>query len=141
CGAHKRGLSREEATARFRSLVDDYFNEAFDFEPTVGVQMGFHQYDRKLEDFSAPRVAAHVQKLRGLLDRAVALWTERVALPFDDLVDLEGLESRIRADLLEGEKLGFRLQNPMTYPPIPAPRPPLLLNPPFAPPPPPLTSL
>jgi len=131
--AHKTALSREEATARFTSLVDDYFNEAYAFEPTVGVQMGFHQYDTKLEDFSGPRVATHVQKLQGMLDRAVALWTERVALPFDDLVDLEALESRIRADVLEWEKLGFRLQNPMTYSAIPGAGVDVLLKRDFAP--------
>src|SRR5262249_59703312 len=65
------------------------------------------------------RVAVHVQKLQGMLDRAVALWTERVALSYDNLIDLEALESRIRADLLEWEKMGFRLQNPMTYSRVP----------------------
>ncbi|MGZ3480201.1 MAG: hypothetical protein ACXU81_07610, partial [Myxococcaceae bacterium] len=55
--AHGSGLSREEATARFTKLVDDYFAEAYAFEPTVGVQMGFHAYDPKLEDFTAQRVA------------------------------------------------------------------------------------
>src|SRR5262249_1956214 len=88
-------------------------------EPTVGTVNGFHQYDPKLEDYSAPRVATHVQKLQEMLDRAVALWTERVALPYDNLIDLEALESRIRADLLEWEKMGFHLQNPMTYSRIP----------------------
>ncbi|HZX41054.1 MAG TPA: hypothetical protein VFE93_04390, partial [Myxococcaceae bacterium] len=117
--AHGKGLTREEAKDRFSKLVADYFDEAYAFEPTVGTQMGFHQFDPKLEDFSAPRVAAHVQKLQGMLDQAVGLWTERVALPYDDLIDLEALESRIRADLLEWEKMGFRLQNPMTYSRIP----------------------
>ncbi len=117
--AHGKGLSREEATTRFSALVEDYFTEAYAFEPTTGTQMGFHQYDGKLEDLGAPRVAVHVQKLQEMLGRAVALWTERVALPYDDLIDLEALESRIRADLLEWEKLGFRLQNPMTYSRIP----------------------
>ncbi|RPH68297.1 MAG: DUF885 domain-containing protein [Myxococcaceae bacterium] len=117
--AHGKGLSREEAQARFSKLVTDYFDEAFAFEPTAGTVNGFHQYDPKLEDFSAARVATHVQKLQDRLDRAVALWTERVALPYDDLIDLEALESRIRADLLEWEKMGFRLQNPMTYSRIP----------------------
>ena len=117
--AHGTGLSREEAQGRFSRLVTDYFDEAFSFEPTPGTQNGFHQYDPMLEDFSAERVAVHVQKLQGMLDRAVALWTERVALPYDDLIDLEALESRIRADLLEWEKMGFRLQNPMTYSRIP----------------------
>ncbi len=131
--AHGRGLSREEAKARFSQLVEDYFGEAYGFEPTVGVQMGFHQLDPRLEDFGAPRVAVHVQKLQGMLDRAVALWTERVALPFDDLVDLEALESRIRADLLEWEKMGFRLQNPMTYSRIPGEGIDVLLKRDFAP--------
>ena len=117
--AHGTGLSREEAQARYSKLESDYFDEWFDFEPTLGTINGFHQYDPKLEDFSAARVATHVQKLQGMLDRAVALWTERVALPYDDLIDLEALESRIRADLLEWEKMGFRLQNPMTYSRIP----------------------
>ncbi|HVP60257.1 MAG TPA: DUF885 domain-containing protein [Myxococcaceae bacterium] len=117
--AHGKGLSREEAQGRFSKLVSDYFDEAYAFEPTVGTGMGFHQFDRTLEDFSAPRVATHVQKLQEMLGRAVALWTERVALPYDDLIDLEALESRIRADLLEWEKMGFRLQNPMTYSRIP----------------------
>jgi uncharacterized protein (DUF885 family) len=131
--SHGRGLTREEATGRFSQLVEDYFAEAYAFEPTVGVQMGFHQFDPKLEDFSAARVATHVQKLQGMLDRAVALWTERVALPYDDLIDLEALESRIRADLLEWEKMGFRLQNPMTYSRIPGEGIDVLLKRDFAP--------
>ena len=117
--AHGTGLSREEAEARYSKLENDYFNEWFAFEPTVGTVNGFHQYDPKLEDLSAARVATHVQKLQEMLDRAVALWTERVALPYDNLIDLEALESRIRADLLEWEKMGFRLRNPMTYSRIP----------------------
>jgi len=117
--AHGTGLSREEAQSRYSKLENEYFAEWFAFEPTLGTQNGFHQYDPTLEDFGAARVATHVQKLQGMLDRAVALWTERVALPYDNLIDLEALESRIRADLLEWEKMGFRLQNPMSYSRIP----------------------
>lgn len=117
--AHGTGLSREEAQGRYSKLENDYFAEWFAFEPTIATQNGFHQYDPTLEDFSAARVATHVQKLQQMLDAAVALWTERVALPYDNLIDLEALESRIRADLLEWEKMGFRLQNPMTYSRIP----------------------
>jgi uncharacterized protein (DUF885 family) len=131
--SHGKGLTREEATGRFSQLVEDYFAEAYAFEPTVGVQMGFHQFDPKLEDFSAARVAVHVQKLEGMLERAVALWTERVALPYDDLIDLEALQSRIEGDLLEWKKMGFRLQNPMTYSRIPGEGIDVLLKRDFAP--------
>src|SRR5262249_51525256 len=117
--AHGPGLTREEGHARFQKVTDEYFAEAFSFEPTSGSAAGIHQYDGKLEEYSASRVAAHVQTLHGLLDRVVALWPERVALTFDDLIDLEALESRIRADLLEWETLGFQMQNPMTYAGLP----------------------
>ncbi len=61
------------------------------------------------------------------------LWTERVALPYDDLIDLEALESRIRGDLLEWQKIGFRMQNPMTYSRIPGEGMDVLLKRDFAP--------
>jgi len=133
--AHSPGLTRDEAHARFDQLSNDYFAEAFAFQPTAGTAAGFHQYDTELEDYGAPRVATHVQVLHGLLNRAVALWTERVVLPFDDLIDLEALETRIRADLLEWETMGFRLQNPMTYSGLPGEAIDVLLKREFAPPP------
>jgi len=68
-----------------------------------------------------------------MLERAVALWTERVALPYDDLIDLEALQSRIEGDLLEWKKMGFRLQNPMTYSRIPGEGIDVLLKRDFAP--------
>ena len=131
--AHGPGLTREEGHARFQKVTDDYFAEAFSFEPTSGSAAGIHPYDGKLEEYSASRVTAHVQTLHGLLDRVVALWPERVALTFDDLIDLEALESRIRADLLEWESLGFQMQNPMTYAGLPGNAIDLLLKRDFAP--------
>lgn len=131
--AHDRGLTRNEAHARFDQLSNDYFAEAFAFQPTTGTAAGFHQYDTQLEDYGGTRVAAHVQALHGLLERAVGLWTERVALPFDDLIDLEALESRMRADLLEWETMGFQLQNPMTYSGLPGQAIDVLLKREFAP--------
>jgi uncharacterized protein (DUF885 family) len=132
--AHERGLTRDEAHARFDQLSNDYFSEAFAFEPTAGTAAGFHQYDAQLEDYSATRVAAHVRVLHGLLDRTLALWTERVALPFDDQIDLEALDSRVHADLLEWETMGFKLQNPMTYSGLPGTSLDVLLKRDFAPP-------
>src|SRR5215813_13679196 len=131
--AHGPALTREEGHARFQKVTDDYFAEAFSFEPTSGSAAGLHQYDGKLEEYSAARIAGHVQTLHGILERVVALWPERVALPFDDLIDLEALEARIRADLLEWETLGFQLQNPMTYAGLPGTSIDLLLKRDFAP--------
>jgi len=49
--AHGTGLSREEAQSRYSKLENEYFAEWFAFEPTLGTQNGFHQYDPTLEDF------------------------------------------------------------------------------------------
>ncbi len=39
--------------APFNALVDDFFTNAyFKFQPTIGTQAGFHQYDSQLEDYS-----------------------------------------------------------------------------------------
>ena len=74
-----------------------------------------------------------MKTLQGILERVVALWPERVALTFDDGIDLEALESRIRADLLEWEALGFQMQNPMTYAGLPGTTIDLLFKRDFAP--------
>ena len=51
--------------ADFNALVDKYFDFYFSFHPSEATGAGFHQYDNKLEDYSA---AAHAQQIRGLKD-------------------------------------------------------------------------
>src|SRR5437763_1429068 len=44
-------------------LVDRYFNQYFKVNPSQATNVGFHQYDRQLEDFS---LAAHQRNRRWL---------------------------------------------------------------------------
>jgi len=55
-----------DAGARFRALADHYFSDVvFHFGPTGATQLGFHQYDTKLEDYSRAGVEAEIAALRG----------------------------------------------------------------------------
>ncbi|HEY5074066.1 MAG TPA: hypothetical protein VII34_05165, partial [Pyrinomonadaceae bacterium] len=47
-----------------QQVVDAYFDDYFKANPSQATNVGFHQYDRQLEDFSIP---AHQRNRRQLL--------------------------------------------------------------------------
>src|SRR5438270_8665354 len=53
----------------FRQLVDAYFDDYFKANPSQATNVGFHQYDHQLEDFS---MAAHARNRRRLLEYLAA---------------------------------------------------------------------
>ncbi len=108
-------MSPEEARASFSKLVEDYFAGEFAFNPVEATNAGVHEYDGQLEVWTDARIQARVAELEELLNRATALWTERTALANDDLIDLEALDGRLRAELLDWNILRFTARNPMTY--------------------------
>jgi uncharacterized protein (DUF885 family) len=113
--ATTRGMSPEAAHAAFTQLTNDFFAQEFAFDPVLATNAGIHTYDGQLEAWSTQRIQARVAELEKLLDRATALWTERTALDADDSIDLEVLDGRIRAELLDWNLLRFTARNPMTY--------------------------
>ena len=113
--ATTHGMSPEAAHAAFTKLVDDFFAQEFTFDPVAATSAGIHQYDGQLEAWTEPRIQARIAELEALLNRTTALWTERTALSPDDLIDLEALDGRIRAELLDWNILRFTARNPMTY--------------------------
>ena len=48
------------------SLVDDYFAALFEWSPSTATSIGFHEYDSKIEDFSAGSFTRRVDKLKQL---------------------------------------------------------------------------
>src|ERR1700733_5778650 len=44
-------------------LVDRFFDEYFHFNPSAATSAGFHQYDSRLEDYSAAAVQGYVAAL------------------------------------------------------------------------------
>ena len=87
----------------FERFFDEYY---FRYYPTAGTSAGFHQYDSKLEDYSKAGVSARTAALRQFEKHFAAL---------SPSADRDLVLGRIRADLLELEKIRSWEKNPDVY--------------------------
>src|SRR5690349_10974958 len=101
------------AGADFNALVDKYFDFYFSHHPTAATQAGIHQYDHKLEDYSA---AGHEQLAQGLKDFLAQFeYVDRSKLPPDTTADVDWVISSIRSELLELEDIQMWRKDPDNY--------------------------
>ena len=90
----------------FEQAVDRYFADRYKFSPSEATSEGFHQYDSKLEDYSAIAIAA-----RADMDRKyVAEFSGMQGSADRDLV-----LSKIKSDLLNLEEIRSWENNPDIY--------------------------
>jgi uncharacterized protein (DUF885 family) len=97
----------------FHALIDAYFEDYFKANPSQATSVGFHQYDRQLEDFS---LAAHQNNQRQLL----AYLKEFQAinprpLSQNDRDDREIMIASIQSSLLEEAQVQMWRKNPDAY--------------------------
>ena len=72
--AQNRQAQSEQAKQTFLRASDAYFDEVyFPFQPTNGTLAGYHQYDVKLEDFSAANRAAEIAALHRAKQQVTAI--------------------------------------------------------------------
>jgi hypothetical protein len=93
-----------DAGAKFRTLADQYFSDTvFHFGPTGATELGFHQYDTKLEDYSRAGVDAEIAALKEYEWK----FDDFPAAGLDEstLGDLAIMRDNVRAGLLELETL------------------------------------
>ncbi len=94
------------------NFVDDYFTAYFEWNPSAATGIGFHQYDNRLEDYSAAAFAKRIAKLKQLQTQLAALPSTRTP---DEAIDIEILDNQIHAELLDVEPLQTWRHNPMNY--------------------------
>ncbi|NUQ30491.1 MAG: DUF885 domain-containing protein [Acidobacteriaceae bacterium] len=106
-------ISSDGAQQTFRFYVDQYFDDVFSFAPTYGTQAGFHQYDGRLEDYSAAAVQTQIKSMRE--------WQKKLeAVPADGLDgsvadDRQVLLNNIESTLLSLETIRMWEKNPDNY--------------------------
>ncbi|MBP9808334.1 DUF885 domain-containing protein [bacterium] len=102
------------ARAQYDSLVDQYFASAFAFAPSWGTQVGFHQYDKELEDLSLTALknneATLIEYRRKFSDPAF------LRLPKAQRLDLSMVQANISASLLDLQELHSLNRDPDRYP-------------------------
>ena len=92
--------------------VDRYFDDVyFKYRPSDGTQAGFHQYDRKLEEYSK----ASVQERIAALHKAEKAFGAIAVKTPSDTADRDLVLGDIRATLLELEQVRGWEKNPDKY--------------------------
>jgi uncharacterized protein (DUF885 family) len=106
-------LAATDPVADFNALVDKYFDFQFEFNPTEATQVGFHQYDSKLEDYSAAGRKQEIAGLKDYLARFEKLDGSKLAP--DAAADLAWMISSIHSQLLELETIQMWRKDPDGY--------------------------
>ena len=97
----------------FQQLVDAYFDDYFKANPSQGTSVGFHQYDRQLEDFS---LAAHQRNRRRLVEYLAAFQAVNPrTLSTLERDDREIMIATIHSLLLEEDRVQQWRKNPDNY--------------------------
>jgi uncharacterized protein (DUF885 family) len=98
----------------FNFLEDQYFSEVyFKFSPTLGTAAGLHEYDAKLEDYSAAGVAREVAALHEFQKKVEVI--DGSALDAPQAADREILLNNIKSQLLTLEVIRGWEKNPDEY--------------------------
>src|SRR5437762_13491094 len=75
------------------AFVDDYFKALFEWSPSTATSIGFHEYDSRIEDYSAASVNRRIDKLKQLQSGLAQARGGRLAA--DEQIDAEILDDQI----------------------------------------------
>jgi uncharacterized protein (DUF885 family) len=96
----------EEWKEKFQKLSDEYFDHVyFPYSPSLGTQVGYHQYDDKLEDFARKTIDSEIAALKNLETRIQAIQPDFDATDFETRSDREIVLGSIRSQLLTLEAI------------------------------------
>src|SRR6476646_4534403 len=99
--------------ADFDRLVDKYFDDFFQYNPTQGTAAGFHQYDAQLEDYALATIADEIRSLKGFLAKFEQFPAD--GLTADAAADRELVIRNIQSQLLSLENIRMWEKNPDVY--------------------------
>jgi len=106
--------SAATANQQFQKLSDDYLDQVFfPYNPTNGTQVGYHQYDTRLEDFSPKAIDAQVAANKEFEARIAAI--PAAELDLTTRADRDLVLSNIRSTLLTLETIRSWEKNPDAY--------------------------
>jgi uncharacterized protein (DUF885 family) len=100
-----------ERGSSFDALVQSYYDGEFRAHPIMATRVGIHDYDTKVDDYSAKGYAANIERLK------VALKSFENAEPKSDRERNERdiLVANIKGDLLDLETIQYWRKNPDIY--------------------------
>jgi uncharacterized protein (DUF885 family) len=99
--------------AAFNRIADDYLTGFLAWRPLAAMQLGFHEYDGKLTDYSRASLDGEWMRLKEFDHRLGGIKTAELSA--QGLFDYRNLQAGIRRELFLFEAMGTFTNNPMTY--------------------------
>ena len=111
--AKATGTSEE---ADFVKASDEYLDQVyFNYQPTLGTQTGYHQYDMKLENYSRANIEHEVKALKAYEKRIAAIPATPDVMSLSVRGDRALVLSNIRSRLLDIETIRMWEKDPDGY--------------------------
>ncbi|MDP6967054.1 MAG: DUF885 domain-containing protein [Candidatus Marinimicrobia bacterium] len=98
---------------QFEDLVDRFYDDYFNFNPTLGRQMGFKQYLGKIPDFAYETIMGFHRRLQFYLIEVKRLQGEN--LDRQSQTDLKQLELTVEYETFAIHRLCWWAEDPMAY--------------------------
>jgi len=106
-------FARPAVSDSWDQLADDYISQYLAFSPAASTQLGVHQHDAELDDYSAASLAKQVAWFQEFEKRVLAF--EPGSLSAINAADREILLNQIRANLLELQVVRTFAKDPDIY--------------------------
>jgi uncharacterized protein (DUF885 family) len=112
-GPQADSTSNSGGDAAFTQIAEDYINGYLAWRPLEAMQLGFHQYDGKLTDYSQASIDGELARLKEFDHKLGALKAAELSPQAN--FDYRDLQAGIRRALFSIQEMGSFSRNPMTY--------------------------
>jgi uncharacterized protein (DUF885 family) len=106
-----------EGKAGQNAYVEEYFSHVFRVSPSWATAVGFHQYDRLLEDLRPQAIKSNLAANKAFLRRFQTIEADKnCKLTLDEKLDLQMLIAFTEGQIFEQEQLRWLERDPDRYP-------------------------
>jgi uncharacterized protein (DUF885 family) len=106
-------LFAAEIDQQFEALSNEYLDGYFAFHPTSAVQLGFHEYDGRLQDYRQASLDREHARLKSFDQRLAEFPTDKLSSSLR--IDHQILRAAIKEELFRFDGSESFTRNPMTY--------------------------
>jgi uncharacterized protein (DUF885 family) len=106
----KKPLSADGA---FQQISEDFISGWLAWRPVAAINLGFHEYDGRLTNFSKQSIDSELTRLKDYVQKLDGI--DSSALTEKMYYDYRILKNAIKAEIFNFEDLQIYIKNPMTY--------------------------
>jgi len=97
----------------FRTFAESFLDDLFEFRPGLAVEMGLHEYDGRLPDYSLGNIERRCAALQAAEARLAEFDPQRLSP--QDVQDYTLIQHAIQEELFNWTELQYHLLNPLFY--------------------------